>query len=537
MELETVKSEWELETERIKQELKDNASLFTHYFKVKDSIREERPEGMKETPEERLARQQRNAKKEAYFQEMEAKFPYTLNRAKTFIFATDLFKGKPEHREFIRRLYLHSMKEQGRDGNINFFGRLLENRVHNWEQEDDKEVFARFAALKRDDIGQEHAGARRISKYCDSFVGLRAMNPGKSVCQLVQNAETMREANRMIENAMNPRKGNQPFTLYYKNDCREVLGRIYTLVHIGETNFQYAPPEIKKALKRVKKTEERDPPKDVLTREEIRKIMQYAPTLERAFLFLIFESGCRVSEIEFLHVSSLRHTKEGIEITIPKGKTGSRDVWIRESVPYVMNWLNEHPIRGADGKPDPNAYLFVSPRTKERLDQAAMRDRYKKVTSTIPEFKNRRLWLHQLRTSRASELGGMLGMTEPLMDKVFGWQVGGDTCRTYIHLTKKQVQDALESTFRGGKVEHDMRIQTERQCSNCKKMVPMTDKYCTCGQIMDIEKIPESIITKENMEEIVKKQNEMIEQQTKMIEKMQKQFAKLNFKPVLEKHR
>lgn len=373
-------------------------------------------------------------------------------------------------------------------------------RADKWKEKDDLALFLQFSSVKGEDIGAKKAGDRRVGKYCDTFVGIRTMT-GKSVSHAIKDLTTLKEAVLRIEDRKNllPRnkrpkvsKNKDIFSLLYAKDCRDLLGRLYTFKHLGKTSFNYAPMEVKELLERRAKPSERKLSKAVLTRDEVRTMLDYADTLDKAIIMTLFDSGARIGEFEYIKVKDLRNVKEGLEITINQGKTGARRVLVKECISYLGAWLNEHPIRGKDNKVNPEAYLWTSFETRRRISQGGLTKRIERVAKKVKGL-DKSVNPHNFRHSRASELGGMPGMTEPILCTYFGWVLGSDMVRTYLHLSDEQIRRAVASTFGEGKIEAH-KIETERTCMHCKTKQPISTKYCgQCGSDMDTGVVYSSI--------------------------------------------
>jgi hypothetical protein len=94
-------------------------------------------------------------------------------------------------------------------------------------------------------------------------------------------------------------------------------------------------------------------------------------------------------------------------------------------------------------------------------------------------------------------------------------------------LDEDTISDALAATYLDGKPQRETKIETKRPCPNCNKMLEMTDKYCPCGQMMDAEAMPPSVVAKEEIEEKLRRQTELMELMAKRMEQQDRRIAKL----------
>jgi len=84
-------------------------------------------------------------------------------------------------------------------------------------------------------------------------------------------------------------------------------------------------------------------PKDLLTKEDIEAQVDAAKNArDKAFIKMLYETGARIGEIIDLTVGDIEDRQHGKKVVIT-GKTGSRRLPLIECVPYLNQWLNEHP--------------------------------------------------------------------------------------------------------------------------------------------------------------------------------------------------
>lgn len=93
-------------------------------------------------------------------------------------------------------------------------------------------------------------------------------------------------------------------------------------------------------------------PEEFLTKDEVLKLVDTAShPRNKAFIFTLYESSCRIGEILTLKRKHVSFDNYGA-ILIVNGKTGMRRVRVIGAAPYLSTWLNHHP-----DKDDPDAYL------------------------------------------------------------------------------------------------------------------------------------------------------------------------------------
>ncbi len=349
-----------------------------------------------------------------------------------------------------------------------------------WADEESKKLFLNFAK----DAALKQIGNRRIDKYRTTFSMLHTIT-GKTLIQMVRDPEA-------IISSINSSKAINNVT---KGDCKSIFGSIYNFWSTGDRSLKYSDRKTKELFRHVVKACDRKLAKPIISREELREIASFGNTLDRAILYLLFESGMRMGEFVQLRKSDITQIAEGLEVHVPAGKTGERKVIVVEASTFVNRWLEEHPAKG-------EGPLWLSPEVKKPLCPAGIAKRIRvcvdrlnvhRKKQGIPPF-NKPINPHNFRHSRASELGGESGMTEAILCKVFGWELDSDMPRTYLHLTDEMVKRAVLRTYGKAKAEEEIKIITHRTCARCKEENPIALNYCgRCGADLNTGKVISSV--------------------------------------------
>lgn len=363
-----------------------------------------------------------------------------------------------------------------------------------WMSEDDKKLFARFA----DDAHLKQIGDKRIEKYRTDLCIANSMT-GKNLHEIIGSISKLKDAVRLIN-------ADKTYSFESKKDCKRTIGSVYCFLHNKDRSLKYAPRDVKELITHKAKPSDKRMAKAIIKREELREMLKFANTRDKAILMILFESGMRIGEFLQLKKANITPIAEGLEVIVPAGKTGERKIVIVEATKYVMAWLEEHPAKGKD------ALLFPHPRnTNRKLTQSAIAKLIRNIAARmnahrkskgIPAFTTP-INCHNFRHSRASELGGEAGMTEQIMDKYFGWEIGSDMPRVYMHLTDEQVKKAVLRTYGRAKKEEETKIITSKLCPKCHEDNPISLNYCgRCGYDLIADKMPSKI---EQLEERIKK--------------------------------
>jgi len=169
-------------------------------------------------------------------------------------------------------------------------------------------------------------------------------------------------------------------------------------------------------------------PEEILTLEEIRKIILSAKSIrDRALISLLYDSGCRPSELLTLDRKDIDFDDDGL-IVLFNGKTGSRRVRIITTLDSDK-FLKEYTILQCIQ----NNFVFGK-MSIERLNQIV-----KEYAQKIGIHK--RVYSYIFRHSRATHLAKYL--TEQQMKVYLGWSMGSDMVATYVHLSGRDMDQRV----------------------------------------------------------------------------------------------
>jgi len=267
------------------------------------------------------------------------------------------------------------------------------------------------------------------------------------------------------------------YSEWTKRDFRITLKKFFRWLRGTE---EY-PPEVK-WLRSTLHNQRRKLPQELLTQDDVRRLIAAATCdRDKAFIAMLYESGCRIGELLSLRRKQLHGHPHGFRVTV-QGAKGSRRLLLIASASYLTAWLNQHPR--AD---DPQAPLWVS------ADYRAAPLNYATVSAIVKTTAKRagiskRVNPHNFRHSRATHLATHL--TEAQMKQYFGWVQSSDMAATYVHLSGRDIDNALL------KLNHiqvsDERDNTDRfsvqSCPRCKLDNPPANRFCSrCGTVLDEE--------------------------------------------------
>ncbi|MFA4983171.1 MAG: tyrosine-type recombinase/integrase [Candidatus Micrarchaeia archaeon] len=266
-----------------------------------------------------------------------------------------------------------------------------------------------------------------------------------------------------------------------KYDHKVVLKIFYKWLKGNDEEF---PPEIKWLKPRLK-NEAHKLPEELLTVDEVFRIAQAADNArDRAFILVLYESGCRIGELITLKIKNVQPDQYGAVLRVT-GKTGDRRVRIISSAPTLASWLDVYPRAK-----EPDAPLWPSLATNYKYKgQPAEYQSFSELIKRTAERAGirKRVYPHLFRHSRATALAGKL--TEAQMKEYFGWVQSSEMAATYVHLSGRDVDNAMLA-LQGmvkleEKTEEAMKIHI---CSRCQEKNSPVAKFCLrCGSPMDAQ--------------------------------------------------
>lgn len=299
---------------------------------------------------------------------------------------------------------------------------------------------------------------------------------------------------------------------WYKHDLKVALKKFYKWLR-GTDDY----PEEVRWLKTTVRNLNRKLPEELVTQEEADRMIQCADNArDRAFVAVLFDSGCRIGEIGTLQVKHVEFDKYGAAIIV-SGKTGMRRVRLVPSVPSLAQWLSFHWRRS-----DPDAPLWLSFEKRKGIDHLT----YGGASSMLKHLAakanvTKRLYAYLFRHASATFWADKL--TEAQMCERFGWVQGSRQAATYVHLSGRNVDDSVLRTYGLKKDQSEPESKlTPRTCPRCRTDNEAAAKFCTsCGMALDPIAAKEAESELEGWNEKMTKLVKDREVQTLLIRKLQ----------------
>ncbi|MFH2106170.1 MAG: tyrosine-type recombinase/integrase [Candidatus Micrarchaeota archaeon] len=315
-------------------------------------------------------------------------------------------------------------------------------------------------------------------------------------------------------------EANQKYSENTKHDLKVILKMFYKWL---KGNDEEVPKEIKWLVPRIK-NEASKLPEDLLTEDEILQLANAANhPRDRALILVLYETGCRIGEILTLKMKNIQFDQYGAILRVT-GKTGDRRVRIISSAPVLASWIDIY-----EKAKEPEAPLWAPRATKSTARKNAVkfldhRCAYELIRRLGEKAGIRKhLHPHLFRHSRATALAGKL--TEAQMKEYFGWVQSSDMAATYVHLSGRDVDNALLKLHGLAKPEdeHEDKMKV-RSCARCKEHNSPIAKFCIrCGLPLDQELLIRVEKERESSDDLM---NKLMED---------KEFRELMMKKILEK--
>ena len=278
-------------------------------------------------------------------------------------------------------------------------------------------------------------------------------------------------------------------------------------------------------------------PSDLWTDDEHSIFLKYC-TIKRdkAFHAMAIDTSARPHELLNLKIGDIvfKKTSNGIQYgeIVVSGKTKSRTLPLIMSIPYVKEWIQEHPYRA-----NPKAWLFISYSKQNRYGQVSRDGLLKKYAelyrnryfpkllgeSHIPErdkalIKNMltKPWnLYVFRHSALTQKSKIL--KESTLRDHAGWSTTSKMPQVYIHYFGTESSNSLLEAYGITKSESTSSFPLKTiQCPNCNEPNKPGERFCiSCKMVLKYDSYKQTVeneLKKEGLIEKLLQKQEIFEQ-------------------------
>ena len=264
-------------------------------------------------------------------------------------------------------------------------------------------------------------------------------------------------------------------------------------------------------------------PTEILSEQDVKKLIRVADNpRDKAFVSVLFESGCRIGELLNLRLKNVQFEDSYAKIIVD-GKTGRRMVPLIFSSPILAEWINNHPLRH-----NPESPLWPK---KSKIDEPMNYALARKLLQKLAKKAKIRKKVnpHSFRHARATLLSKKL--PEAVLNEIFGWVQGSRMPAVYIHLSGRDTIQPLLEVYGIKKAEEKETILKPKKCWKCGAYNEPTAEICvSCQAVLDVRKALE--LEKERRKEIeeLKMELKSLSARLKILEERLPEFtAWLNF--------
>ncbi len=217
---------------------------------------------------------------------------------------------------------------------------------------------------------------------------------------------------------------------------------------------------------------------------------------DKALIAVGYEGGFRIGELANIRIKDVEfkivngHLKAKVRVY---GKTGERKIPLVMSAPLLKTWMEAHPLNN-----DPEAVVFCSI-SNRKLGESMEYQAFSRIIKTLAKKAGikKRVYPHMLRHSRATVLAKHL--PEAVLCEYFGWVQGSDIPAVYVHLSGRDLDEAIDRLYEIGEGEKP-KLAKPRKCSRCNNINDPVAVYCSkCGLILDERKRIELEMMQEEM--------------------------------------
>lgn len=301
-------------------------------------------------------------------------------------------------------------------------------------------------------------------------------------------------------------------------------GYISTIINVSKALSRWLNDgELPKGFKDVKSISKKEQqrnlkPSDMWTWEDGERFVKQCQSIQiQAVLMLQLDAGLRPSEFIDLNYGDVELKGDMILLHIREGKTGSRDVYCKRSVPYFLKWYSSHPTQ----KNNDPLWIMEFPEksfTKAKNEYKIRRYDYYALKKRV-EFICRKAKIekpcdfYNLRHSSCTldkkdnlpiDLSAKRhGHTTKYFDEVYG------------RLDTDDVLNRVRKFY--GDVPVTSKIEKNKICERCKHINAPKEDFCyQCGSALSIKKAFD-----------LQAENEFLKKEIKKIDKKMEILAKV----------
>ncbi|HEY7571550.1 MAG TPA: hypothetical protein VH796_09285 [Nitrososphaeraceae archaeon] len=252
-------------------------------------------------------------------------------------------------------------------------------------------------------------------------------------------------------------------------------------------------------------------PSDIWTTEDDLLFLQYCPNKrDRCYHAISRDTGCRPSELLKLKMKDIAFKSNGSRQyaqVFVNGKTGSRALLLINSIPYVKDWLDDHPQKGNPNAPlicgfgksigrriQPTAINRIYANYKKMyfpklLDSDIPIDDKRKINELLVKPWNPYIRRHSALTEKSTQL------KEHMLRQYAGWSPRSNMHQRYLHYFGNESNESILEAC--GIVTKDQKMSNalnSKQCPHCNESNKPDSKFCVkCRMVLTYDAYNETL--------------------------------------------
>ena len=316
------------------------------------------------------------------------------------------------------------------------------------------------------------------------------------------------------------------------------LGTFFKWLYYPKTEPKERPrPDVLLNLKLLKRKElSTYKPSDMWTQEDDLLFLKYCPSKrDRAYHAVSRDSSCRPHEILKLKIRDVVFKMAGNRLyaeILVNGKTGIRAIPLINSIPYVKDLLDSHPIKN-----NPNAYLMYNEnlfgrgisifglyhmykRYKTKIFPSLLKDPLldsddkAKIRELLKKPWNPYIRRHSALTEKSKIL------KEHVLRQHAGWTPTSNMHQKYIHFYGNESNESiLEAYGLKSKLEQIDKLKPVL-CPHCNEQNKIDSKFCSkCRMVLTYDEYAETLEQHKQKQDRIERLESRVEEVTVTLQK------------------
>jgi hypothetical protein len=278
-------------------------------------------------------------------------------------------------------------------------------------------------------------------------------------------------------------------------------------------------------------------PSDLWTQEDDLLFLKWVTNKrDRCYHIMARDLSARPHEILNLKIKDIvfksAANRQYAEVLV-NGKTGSRHIPLIQSIPYIKEWLSNHPSRNNPNSPlfiglgrrsmgkelTPNGIYSIYKYYKEEffpklLTDPTVPDKDKeKIKDLLLKPFNPYIRRHSALTEKSTKL------KLHTLNQHAGWTTNSNMAQKYIHYFGNESSESLLEAY-GIVTKDNIPINTlnPKLCPNCNEGNTQDAKFCSkCKMVMSLEGYQEALELEKQREDETKKNFDLLQSQMQAI--------------------